>query len=100
MASQEGLNHLENVRTPQNLSSSLLGNKSDPILVPMVRFQMLRDFLPNLQKVILGSKLAILFLAIPIAIVADLYHFGRVSLVFVCSSESVCLYNCTWGKLL
>lgn len=66
-------------RTPQTMSSSLLRKKSDPILVSKVRFQMLRDFLTNLQEVILGTKLAILFPAIPLAIAADFYHFGRVS---------------------
>lgn len=64
-------------RTPQTMSSSLLRKKSDPILMSKVRFQMLRDFLTNLQEVILGTKLAILFPAIPLAIVADFYHFGR-----------------------
>ncbi|PON35975.1 Calcium/proton exchanger CAX [Trema orientale] len=64
-------------RTPQNMSSSLLRKKSDPILVSKVRFQMLRAFLTNLQEVILGTKLAILFPAIPLAVAADFYHFGR-----------------------
>lgn len=64
-------------RTPQTMSSSLLRKKSDPILMSKVRFQMLRDFLTNLQEVILGTKLAILFPAIPLAIAADFYHFGR-----------------------
>ncbi|PON62993.1 Calcium/proton exchanger CAX [Parasponia andersonii] len=64
-------------RTPQNMSSSLLRKKSDPILVSKVRFQMLRAFLTNLQEVILGTKLALLFPAIPLAVAADFYHFGR-----------------------
>ncbi|KAL5580750.1 hypothetical protein UlMin_013192 [Ulmus minor] len=62
---------------PQNLSSSLLRKKSDPILVSKVRCQMLRDVFTNLQEVILGTKLAILFPAIPLAVLADFYHFGR-----------------------
>ena len=66
-------------RSPQIMSSSLLRKKSDPILVSKVRFQMLKDFLTNLQEVILGTKLAILFPAIPLAVAADFYHFGRVS---------------------
>ncbi|KAM5583253.1 vacuolar cation/proton exchanger 3-like [Rosa sericea] len=64
-------------KTPQNLSSSMVRKKSDPILVSNVRFQMLRNFLNNLQEVILGTKLAVLFPAIPLAIAADFYHFGR-----------------------
>ncbi|KAF4348824.1 hypothetical protein F8388_026652 [Cannabis sativa] len=65
-------------RSPQNMSSSLLRKKSDPILVSHVRFQMLRAFLTNLQEVILGTKLAVLFPAVPLAVAADFYHFGRV----------------------
>lgn len=68
-------------KTPQNMSASIVRKKSDPILVPNVRFQMLRNFLNNLQEVILGTKLAVLFPAIPLAIVADFYHFGRVSIM-------------------
>ncbi|KAL6204433.1 PREDICTED: vacuolar cation/proton exchanger 3-like [Fragaria vesca subsp. vesca] len=64
-------------KTPQNLSSSMVRKKSDPIIVSNVRFQMLRNFLNNLQEVILGTKLAVLFPAIPLAIAADFYHFGR-----------------------
>ncbi|XP_050370858.1 vacuolar cation/proton exchanger 3-like [Argentina anserina] len=64
-------------KTPQNLSSSMVRKKSDPILITNVRFQMLRNFVNNLQEVILGTKLAVLFPAIPLAIAADFYHFGR-----------------------
>ncbi|KAF3968872.1 hypothetical protein CMV_007281 [Castanea mollissima] len=64
-------------RTPQNVSSSILRKKSDPVLVSKVRFKMVRQFLANLQEVILGTKLAVLFPAIPLAIVADFYNFGR-----------------------
>ncbi|XVE79407.1 hypothetical protein DITRI_Ditri14bG0056100 [Diplodiscus trichospermus] len=65
------------IRTAQNMSTSLMRKKSDPILVSTVRFQMIRQFLANLQEVILGTKLAVLFPAIPLAIAADFYHFGR-----------------------
>ncbi|EOY33727.1 Vacuolar cation/proton exchanger 3 isoform 2 [Theobroma cacao] len=68
---------LWNGRTAQNMSTSLLRKKSDPMLVSRVRFQMLRQFLANLQEVILGTKLAVLFPAIPLAIAADFYKFGR-----------------------
>ncbi|XVF68992.1 hypothetical protein PTKIN_Ptkin11bG0045600 [Pterospermum kingtungense] len=65
------------IRTAQNMSNSLLRKKSDPMLVSSVRFRMLRQFLANLQEVILGTKLAVLFPAIPLAIAADFYKFGR-----------------------
>jgi Ca2+:H+ antiporter len=90
--SHEALNNVENGvskglmnkeiskgRTPQNVSSSILRKKSDPALVSKVRFNMLRQFLANLQEVILGTKLAVLFPAVPLAIAADFYNFGRVS---------------------
>ncbi|KAI6686931.1 hypothetical protein NL676_032844 [Syzygium grande] len=59
-------------------ASSVLRKKSDPMLVPAkVRFLVLRQMFANLQEVILGTKLAILFPAIPLAVVADFYKFGR-----------------------
>ncbi|XP_050236361.1 vacuolar cation/proton exchanger 3-like [Mercurialis annua] len=66
-----------NNKSAQNVSSSIMRKKSEPILVSGGRFQMLRDFLTNLQQVLLGTKLALLFPAIPLAIVADSYSFGR-----------------------
>ncbi|XVF46734.1 hypothetical protein PTKIN_Ptkin03bG0052200 [Pterospermum kingtungense] len=93
MESAGELSHLENgdsykalmgkeswnngIKTAQNMSTSLMRKKSDPVLVSKVRFQMLREFLANLQEVILGTKLAVLFPAIPLAIAADFYKFGR-----------------------
>ncbi|KAG4185810.1 hypothetical protein ERO13_A08G002300v2 [Gossypium hirsutum] len=65
------------IRTAQNMSSSFMRKKSDPILVSTIRFRILRELLANLQEVILGTKLAVLFPAIPLAIVADFYKFGR-----------------------
>jgi Ca2+:H+ antiporter len=80
---KEGLNikgGFVNGKTPQNVSSSIIRKKSDPMLVSSnVRFEMLGYFLTNLQEVILGTKLAVLFPAIPLAIAADYYKFGRVS---------------------
>ncbi|KAF7121206.1 hypothetical protein RHSIM_Rhsim13G0069600 [Rhododendron simsii] len=64
-------------RTAQNISASLVRKKSDPILVSKVRFQMVRVFLANIQEVILGTKLCLLFPAIPLAILAECYEFGR-----------------------
>ncbi|GAV66621.1 LOW QUALITY PROTEIN: Na_Ca_ex domain-containing protein, partial [Cephalotus follicularis] len=64
-------------RSPQTMSYSILRKKSDPILESKVRFQMLRQFLTNLQKKILGTKLALLFIAIPLAKKAGFYNFER-----------------------
>ncbi|GMP49127.1 hypothetical protein CsSME_00016210 [Camellia sinensis var. sinensis] len=64
-------------RTTQNLSSSLIRKKSDPTLLSKVRCRMLREFLGNLQEVILGTKLCLFFPAIPLAILAEFYSFGR-----------------------
>ncbi|KAF8018819.1 hypothetical protein BT93_H3655 [Corymbia citriodora subsp. variegata] len=65
--------------SPHNTSaSSVLRKKSDPMLVSAgVRFPVPTQVLANLQEVILGTKLAILFPAIPLAVMADLYKFGR-----------------------
>ncbi|XP_040993922.1 vacuolar cation/proton exchanger 3-like [Juglans microcarpa x Juglans regia] len=68
---------LWNGRSAQNVSSSILRKKSDPALVSKIRFKMLRQLLANLQEVVLGTKLAILFPAIPLAVVADFHNFGR-----------------------
>ncbi|GMI81056.1 cation exchanger 3 [Hibiscus trionum] len=64
-------------RTAHNMSSSSLRKKSDLTLVSKVRCGMLRQFLANLQEVILGTKLSVLFPAIPLAIVAHTYGFAR-----------------------
>ncbi|XP_073033944.1 vacuolar cation/proton exchanger 3-like [Primulina eburnea] len=64
-------------RTAHNMSSSSLRNKSDLTLVNRVRVGFLRSFLANLQEVLLGTKLSVLFLAIPFAIVAQYRHFGN-----------------------
>ncbi|GMY25496.1 vacuolar cation/proton exchanger 3-like [Fagus crenata] len=64
-------------RTAHNMSSSSLRKKSDLTLVSKVRIGCLRQLLTNLQEVILGTKLSVLFPAIPLAIVAECYGFGR-----------------------
>lgn len=66
-------------RTAQNISASLVRKKSDPMLLSKVRFQTVRVFLANIQEVIIGTKLCLLFPAIPLAILAECYEFGRVS---------------------
>ncbi|CAN0927940.1 Vacuolar cation/proton exchanger 3 [Linum grandiflorum] len=64
-------------RTAHNMSSSSLRKKSDLKLVSRVRCRLLRSFLANLQEVILGTKLSVLFPAIPLAIIANYCNFGR-----------------------
>ncbi|CAA2969574.1 Vacuolar cation proton exchanger 3 [Olea europaea subsp. europaea] len=64
-------------RTAHNMSSSSLRKKSDLTLISKVRQGFLRNFLVNLQEVLLGTKLWILFLAIPFAIAAECKNFGR-----------------------
>ncbi|XP_022866029.1 vacuolar cation/proton exchanger 3-like [Olea europaea var. sylvestris] len=71
-------------RTAHNMSSSSLRKKSDLTLVSKVRQDFLRNILVNLQVVLLGTKLSILFLAIPFAIAAECKNFGR-SWVFALS---------------
>lgn len=66
-------------RTAHNMSSSSLRKKSDLALISKVPCRSLRALLANLQEVVLGTKLAILFPAIPLAVVAEVYGFGRVS---------------------
>ncbi|XP_044479356.1 vacuolar cation/proton exchanger 3-like [Mangifera indica] len=64
-------------RTAHNMSSSSLRKKSDLTLVSKVPCNCLRQLLANLQEVILGTKLSILFPAIPFAIIAYCYGFGK-----------------------
>ncbi|KAL5550421.1 hypothetical protein UlMin_000597 [Ulmus minor] len=64
-------------RTAHNMSSSSLRKKSDLKLVHKVPCALLRAFLANLQEVILGTKLSVLFPAIPLAIAAECFGFGR-----------------------
>ncbi|KAK6125970.1 hypothetical protein DH2020_040278 [Rehmannia glutinosa] len=63
-------------RTAHNVSSSSLRKKSDLTLVSKIRVGFLRMFLANLQEVLLGTKLSVLFVAIPFAIVAKYRNFG------------------------
>ncbi|GAV75483.1 Na_Ca_ex domain-containing protein [Cephalotus follicularis] len=70
-------------RTAHNMSSSSLRKKSDLTLVHKIRCKLLRDLLANLQEVLMGTKLAVLFPAIPLAIIADLYGFKRHSKITV-----------------
>ncbi|RRT72158.1 hypothetical protein B296_00000560, partial [Ensete ventricosum] len=64
-------------RTAHNMSSSSLRKKSDLSLVSKVRCSPLRALLANLQEIFLGTKLFVLFPAVPLAIAANYFHFGR-----------------------
>ncbi|KAL0426250.1 UNVERIFIED_CONTAM: Vacuolar cation/proton exchanger 3 [Sesamum latifolium] len=70
------MRHASTGRTAHNMSSSSLRKKSDRSLVSKVRVGFLRAFLGNLQEVLLGTKLALLFLAIPLAIIAKYRNYG------------------------
>lgn len=61
-----------------NLTSSTLTKKC-PFLVTKLHCQRLRSFTANLKEVVFGTKLAVLFPAVPLAVVADFYGLGRVS---------------------
>ncbi|XP_031489199.1 vacuolar cation/proton exchanger 1a isoform X2 [Nymphaea colorata] len=65
-------------RTAHNMSSSSLRKKSDLTLLSKVRLGLVSAVLANLQEVILGTKLSVLFPAIPVAFIAYFYHFGNV----------------------
>ncbi|KAK3164521.1 hypothetical protein QOZ80_1AG0020420 [Eleusine coracana subsp. coracana] len=70
--------HSAHARTAHSMSSSALRKKSDVSLVRKVPVAPLRPILANLQEVILGTKLALLFPAVPLAIAAQCAHFGQV----------------------
>ncbi|TVT99035.1 hypothetical protein EJB05_55665 [Eragrostis curvula] len=71
-------------RTAHNLSSSSLRKKSDVALVRKVPCTALRRFLANLQEVLLGTKLVLLFPAVFLALAARFFSFGQ-EWVFVLS---------------
>ncbi|KAF8110664.1 hypothetical protein N665_0081s0093 [Sinapis alba] len=64
-------------RTAHSMSSSSLRKKSDLRVIQKVPYKGLKDFLSNLQEVILGTKLAILFPAIPAAIIGTYCGFSQ-----------------------
>ncbi|KAK7283983.1 hypothetical protein RIF29_13733 [Crotalaria pallida] len=64
-------------RTAHHMSSSSLRKKSSRTLVSKIRCALLRNLFANIQEVILGTKLSILFPAVPIAIFAQCYGLGR-----------------------
>ncbi|KAJ7961242.1 40S ribosomal protein S3a [Quillaja saponaria] len=64
-------------RATHNMSSSSLLKKSVLKLVSKVQCGLVRNVLANLQEVILGNKLSVPFPAIPLAINALCYGFGK-----------------------
>ncbi|XP_027334097.1 vacuolar cation/proton exchanger 3-like isoform X2 [Abrus precatorius] len=64
-------------RTAHNMSSSSMRKKSDLTIVTKLRSGLLRNILVNIQEVILGTKLSVLFPAIPLAVVAQCFGFAR-----------------------
>uniref|UniRef100_A0A1J3I9R8 Vacuolar cation/proton exchanger n=1 Tax=Noccaea caerulescens TaxID=107243 RepID=A0A1J3I9R8_NOCCA len=67
-----------NRRSVQNLSAtSLIRKRSDLKLISRVRWEFLRRILTNLQEVLLGTKLFLLFPAVPLAVVAHRYECPR-----------------------
>ncbi|KAG2625283.1 hypothetical protein PVAP13_3KG203794 [Panicum virgatum] len=71
-------------RTAHNMSSSSLRKKSDLALLRKVPCAPLRRLLDNLQEVLLGTKLVLLFPAVILALAARIFHFGQ-EWVFVLS---------------
>lgn len=64
-------------RTAHNMSSSSLRKKSDMPFLSKIPFNFLRNFLASIHEVILGTKLSLLFLAVPVAIYAHSFRFSR-----------------------
>ncbi|CAH8334475.1 unnamed protein product [Eruca vesicaria subsp. sativa] len=67
-----------NRRTVQNLSAtSLMRKRSDLKLIARVRWEFMRRMLTNLHEVLLGTKLFLLFPAVPLAVLAHRYGCPR-----------------------
>ncbi|XP_010543194.1 PREDICTED: vacuolar cation/proton exchanger 4 isoform X2 [Tarenaya hassleriana] len=64
-------------RSAHNLSSSSLRKRSDLKLISRVPCASVRRFLGNLQEVLLGTRLCLLFPAVPLAVLARQYGFPR-----------------------
>ena len=62
--------------TAQNLSASLVRKKSDPALASRGRLSLVREFVVNVQQVVLGTKLCLLFPAVPLAVIAQAHDYG------------------------
>lgn len=70
---------MKQCRTAHNISSSSLRRKSNVTLVSNPRYG---NVLANFQEVILGTKLSVLFVAIPFAVLAQCYGFTKVSILY------------------
>lgn len=86
----ESSDEIRHLKAAHAISSSSLRKKSDLALGLNARSLFLRGILINLQKVMFGAKICILFVAVPFAIVSQYCDFGRVSIIlFRCE----CLEN-------
>ncbi|EPS68717.1 hypothetical protein M569_06047, partial [Genlisea aurea] len=63
-------------RTAHCISSSSLRNKSELSLFSRVRYRYLRNVLANIHEVLSGTKLWILFFAVPFSVIARYRDFG------------------------
>ncbi|CAJ2652484.1 vacuolar cation/proton exchanger 3-like [Trifolium pratense] len=72
-------NNVETQENNSSSSSSMVRKKSDIVMVTNnnVRFQMVRNVMINMKEVMLGTKLVVLFPAVPLAVAADFYSLGR-----------------------
>ncbi|KAM0021197.1 putative calcium/proton exchanger, sodium/calcium exchanger membrane region [Helianthus debilis subsp. tardiflorus] len=68
---------VENGETAKPRESLLGTTSSESDVLSCVRFRMIRDFVANARKVIFGTKLLVLFPAIPMAFVAHYYSLDR-----------------------
>nr|XP_043608940.1 vacuolar cation/proton exchanger 3-like [Erigeron canadensis] len=64
-------------RTAHNMSSSSLRKKSDMPFLSKIPFQFLRNIFASFHQVILGTKLSLLFIAVPISVAAHYFHLPR-----------------------
>lgn len=84
-------NNMEELCNKSTSSGSAMVSKKLDIPVVVInnkklRFQILRDFMTNLREVIFSTKLVVLFPAVPLAVAADFYSFGRVSIIQIIRS--------------
>ena len=79
----EDLENNTEVCDGNNAMTPMVRKKSELVVVANnnSRLQMLRNFMTNLQEVFFGTKLVVLFPAVPLAVVANFYSFGRVSII-------------------
>ncbi|MFS7935121.1 hypothetical protein Hanom_Chr05g00399761 [Helianthus anomalus] len=68
---------VENGETAKPREALLGTTSSESDVLSCVRFRMIRDFVANVRKVIFGTKLLVLFPAIPMAFVAHYYSLDR-----------------------